>query len=82
MLMLCLIGYGFWTNRENVMRADNFSVNLDWVGFNIITDMKQELSILFVSTFLFIAARRYNEHLDRLEAEYEEQQRNQQQQSE
>jgi len=57
------------------MKAENYNVNFDWVGFEVILDMKQELGIFFVSTFLFVALRRYNEHLDQLEAEYEEQER-------
>lgn len=43
-----------------------------WDIFNmeIIYDMKQELIPLCIAAPLFIAARMYNNHLDRLEEEY------------
>jgi len=37
---------------------------------DLIYDMKQELVPLFIAGPLFIAARLYNNHLDKLEIEY------------
>lgn len=42
----------------------------DFFTLDILYDMKQELIPLLIAGPLFIAARMYNNHLDRLEEEY------------
>ena len=62
-----------YRNRSKIATEPLYSTHSsfgDYFNLDILYDMKQELIPLLIAGPLFVAARMYNNHLDRLEEEY------------